>query len=177
VCWPDQKLVRPPGVAHHSLAAASLGPGLISLSAKGRTGCWLSIETLMLSSAATPWTPTPRRRSGRRGLFWSILTVPADPAGNRQLIAVGRRHDAALWAIEGTGSFGAGLTTALLSCCERIVEVNRPQPPARRGGVKSDDIDAVRARQRSPCVASSRAHNPRASTTPTRHGSSGSQVP
>jgi transposase len=50
-----------------------------------------------------------------------------------------------LWAIEGTGSFGAGLTTALLSCCERIVEVDRPQRPARRGGVKSDDIDAVRA--------------------------------
>jgi hypothetical protein len=50
-----------------------------------------------------------------------------------------------LWAIEGTGSFGAGLTTALLSCCERIVEVDRPQWPARRGGVKSDDIDAVRA--------------------------------
>jgi transposase len=50
-----------------------------------------------------------------------------------------------LWAIEGTGSFGAGLSTALLSCCERIVEVDRPQRPARRGGVKSDDIDAVRA--------------------------------
>jgi transposase len=48
-------------------------------------------------------------------------------------------------AIEGTGSFGAGLTTALLARCERIVEVNRPQRPARRGGVKSDDIDAVRA--------------------------------
>ena len=47
-----------------------------------------------------------------------------------------------MWAIEGTGSFGAGLTTALLARCERIVEVDRP---ARRGGVKSDDIDAVRA--------------------------------
>jgi transposase len=38
-----------------------------------------------------------------------------------------------------------GLTTALLARCERIVEVDRPQRPARRGGVKSDDIDAVRA--------------------------------
>jgi hypothetical protein len=57
-------------------------------------------------------------------------------------------------AIEGTGSFGAGLTTALLARCERIVEVNRPQRPARRGGVKSDDIDAVRAaRRRSPVWA------------------------
>ena len=72
------------------------------------------------------------------------LTVPADPAGYRQLIAFGRRHDATLWAIEGTGSFGAGLTTALLSCCERIGEVDRLKRPARRA-VKSDDIDAVRA--------------------------------
>jgi transposase len=53
--------------------------------------------------------------------------------------------DLGLGAIEGTGSFGAGLTTALLARCERIVAVDRPQRAARRGGVKSDDIDAVRA--------------------------------
>jgi transposase len=82
---------------------------------------------------------------GATGAVLEHLTVPADPTGYRQLIAFGRRHDATLWAIEGTGSFGAGLTTALLSRCERIVEVDRPQRPARRGGMKSDDIDAVRA--------------------------------
>jgi transposase len=82
---------------------------------------------------------------GATGAVLEYLTVPADPAGYRQLIAFGRRHTATLWAIEGTGSFGAGLTTALLARCERIVEVDRPQRPARRGGVKSDDIDAVRA--------------------------------
>ena len=82
---------------------------------------------------------------GATGAVLEHLTVPADPAGYRQLIAFGRRHDATLWAIEGTGSFGAGLTTALHACCERVVEVDRPQRPARRGGVKSDDIDAVRA--------------------------------
>ena len=82
---------------------------------------------------------------GATGAVLEHLTVPADPAGYRQLIGFGRRHGARLWAIEGTGSFGAGLTTALLSCCERVVEVDRPQRPARRGGVKSDDIDAVRA--------------------------------
>jgi transposase len=82
---------------------------------------------------------------GATGAVFEHLTVPADPAGYRQLIGFGRRHGARLWAIEGTGSFGAGLTTALLACCERIVEVDRPQRPARRGGVKSDDIDAVRA--------------------------------
>jgi len=82
---------------------------------------------------------------GATGAVLEHLTVPTDPAGYRQLIGFGRRHDATLWAIEGTGSFGAGLATALLARCERIVEVDRPQRPARRGGVKSDDIDAVRA--------------------------------
>jgi len=82
---------------------------------------------------------------GSTGAVLEHLTVPADPAGYRQLIAFGQRHDAMLWAIEGTGSFGAGLTTALLARCVRIVEVDRPHRPARRAGVKSDDIDAVRA--------------------------------
>ena len=82
---------------------------------------------------------------GATGAVLEQLTAAADPAGYRQLIDFGRRHSATLWAIEGTGSFGAGLTTALLARCERIVEVDRPQRPARRGGVKSDDIDAVRA--------------------------------
>src|SRR5215207_480002 len=82
---------------------------------------------------------------GSTGAVLDHLTVPADSAGYRQLIAFGLRHDATLWAVEGTGSFGAGLTTALLARCQRIVEVDRPERPARRGGVKSDDIDAVRA--------------------------------
>lgn len=74
------------------------------------------------------------------------LTVPADPRGYRQLVAFGERHgDVRLWAIEGTGSFGAGLTTALLARGEEVVEVDRPKRPARRAGAKSDDIDAVRA--------------------------------
>jgi transposase len=94
---------------------------------KERTAGWLYIEILTSSSASTPIrTPTPRRRSARRRAVLEHLTVPADPAGYRQLIDFGRRHDATLWAIEGTGSFGAGLTTALHACCERVVEVDRP---------------------------------------------------
>jgi transposase len=74
------------------------------------------------------------------------LTVPADPSGYRRLVAFGHRHAAnRLWAVEGTGTFGAGLTTALLAGGERVVEVDRPARPARRAGAKSDDIDAVRA--------------------------------
>lgn len=79
------------------------------------------------------------------GAVLGNLTAPADPKGYRRLLAFGQSHGARLWAIEGTGSFGAGLTTALLDRGERVVEVDRPQRPARRAGVKSDDIDAVRA--------------------------------
>src|SRR5215207_10079583 len=82
---------------------------------------------------------------GSTGAVFDHLTVPAHPVGYRQLITFGQRHHATLWAVEGTGSFGAGLTTSLLARCQRIVEVDRPERPARRGGVKSDDIDAVRA--------------------------------
>jgi transposase len=80
------------------------------------------------------------------GAVLEQLTVPADPRGYRRLIAFGQGHgDSRLWAIEGTGSFGAGLTTALVAHGERVVEVDRPKRPARRAGAKSDDIDAVRA--------------------------------
>jgi transposase len=79
------------------------------------------------------------------GAVLEHLTVVADPKGYRRLLAFGRRHDAARWAVEGTGSFGAGLTTLLLANGEHVVEVERPQRTPRRGGVKNDDIDAVRA--------------------------------
>lgn len=89
----------------------------------------------------------PHRRGGQRdGAVIEHLTVPADPSGYRRLVAFGHRHAAnRLWAVEGTGTFGAGLTTALLAGGERVVEVDRPARPARRAGAQSDDIDAVRA--------------------------------
>ena len=77
------------------------------------------------------------------GAVLERVTVSADPKGYRQLIAFGVAHGATrAWAIEGTGSFGAGLTTALLARGERVIEVDRPKRPARRAGAKSDDIDA-----------------------------------
>lgn len=75
------------------------------------------------------------------------LTVASDAFGYRRLQtfadsnAPGRR----VWAIEGTGSYGAGLTTSLLEHGEWVVEIDRPARPARRDGAKSDDLDAVRA--------------------------------
>jgi transposase len=75
------------------------------------------------------------------------LTVPADAFGYRKLLRFGAAHAPArrAWAIEGTGSFGAGLATYLLEQGEWVVEVDRPARPARRNGAKSDELDAARA--------------------------------
>lgn len=75
------------------------------------------------------------------------LTVPTDAFGYRRLKAFADQHagGARVWAIEGTGSYGAGLTSSLLEHGEWVVEIDRPARPARRNGAKSDDLDAVRA--------------------------------
>ena len=75
------------------------------------------------------------------------LTVATDAFGFRKLDTFAAKHATGrrVWAIEGTGSFGAGLTTHLLERGEWVVEIDRPARPARRDGAKSDDLDAVRA--------------------------------
>ncbi|MFU8832433.1 MAG: IS110 family transposase [Wenzhouxiangella sp.] len=81
------------------------------------------------------------------GAELAVTTVPADPAGYRQLLefAKSRADGRRLWAIEGTGSYGRGLTTFLLEQDERVAEIDRPARPARRNGAKSDALDATRA--------------------------------
>ncbi len=75
------------------------------------------------------------------------ITLPTDAFGYKRIYrfacehACGRR----VWAIEGTGHFGSGLTTFLLEQGEWVVEIDRPARPARRNGAKSDELDAVRA--------------------------------
>jgi len=54
--------------------------------------------------------------------------------------ARGRR----LWAIEGSGSYGAGLARMLAAAGERVVEAGR-LPRERRSPLKSDALDAARA--------------------------------
>jgi hypothetical protein len=49
------------------------------------------------------------------------------------------------WAVEGAGSFGAGLAGFLQQRGERVVEVSRPKRPAHRTGANSDTLDAIRA--------------------------------
>lgn len=73
--------------------------------------------------------------------------IATDAFGFRRLLAFVDEHAPGrrVWAIEGTGSFGAGLTTYLLEHGEWVIEIDRPKRPARRNGAKSDELDAVRA--------------------------------
>jgi transposase len=74
------------------------------------------------------------------------LVVAADAAGYQRLLdfARARMPGRRCFAVEGAGSYGAGLTRLLVERGEWVVEVDRPKRPARRGG-KSDALDAVRA--------------------------------
>ena len=74
-------------------------------------------------------------------------SVRADAAGYRRLLDFARAQvpGRRCWAVEGAGSYGAGLAAFLRARGERVVEVGRPKRPPRRTGAKSDALDAVRA--------------------------------
>lgn len=99
----------------------------------------IGVDTHKASHTAAVVTPT--------GGATAHLTVPSDAVGAKRVLAFARRRapDRRVWAIEGTGSFGAGLTTYLLGQGEWVVEIDRPKRPARRNGAKSDELDAIRA--------------------------------
>jgi len=74
------------------------------------------------------------------------LTVSTDPAGYTRLVELADRHSGLrVWSIEGAGSYGAGLTRHLRDLGEVVIEIERPNRPARHHGAKSDPIDAARA--------------------------------
>jgi transposase len=76
----------------------------------------------------------------------SQTSVATDAAGYRCLLgfAVAQVPGRRCWAVEGAGSYGAGLTAFLRARGERVVEVGRPKRPPRRTGAKTDALDAVR---------------------------------
>jgi transposase len=74
-------------------------------------------------------------------------TSTADAAGYQQLLdfACVQVPGHRCWAVEGAGSYGAGLAAFLSGRGEQVLEVGRPKRPASRSGAKSDALDAVRA--------------------------------
>jgi transposase len=73
-------------------------------------------------------------------------TVDANNDGYAQALTLVDEHapDRRAFAIEGSGSFGAGLTRFLTGRGERVLEVSRLRRERRSGG-KTDALDAVRA--------------------------------
>ena len=80
------------------------------------------------------------------GRILGTAAFPATTAGYRQLLRWLRRHGQLVRVgIEGTGSYGAGLTRFLTHELVEVVEVNRPNRQTRRQRGKSDTVDAEAA--------------------------------
>lgn len=70
----------------------------------------------------------------------------ANDAGYEELLAWMRSHGTVeAIGVEGTGFYGAALTQFLIGQGQTVVEVNRPNPSARRADGKSDRLDAEQA--------------------------------
>ena len=74
-------------------------------------------------------------------------TFPTTPAAIARALAWARRNTSGsvLAAVEGTSSYGAGLTRALTNAGIAVTEVKPPKRQTRAGVGKSDPIDAVAA--------------------------------
>lgn len=70
----------------------------------------------------------------------------ANGLGYRQLLRVAERHAPGrrAWAIEGSGSYGAGLARFLAGRGEVVLEISRTPRTERRLAGKDDSLDAVR---------------------------------
>jgi transposase len=74
------------------------------------------------------------------------LSVPTEPAGYADLLSWAESFGAPeAFGIEGTASYGAGLTRWLRARGLAVIEVNRPNRQARRRMGKSDPADAEAA--------------------------------
>ena len=80
------------------------------------------------------------------GTLLGDRAVSADSGGYARLEAWAHQlGQVDRFGIEGTGSYGAGLTSYLRRCGHRVVEVNRGDRRSRRSNGKSDVIDAEAA--------------------------------
>jgi transposase len=88
-------------------------------------------------------------------------TIDANNGGYAQALSLAEEHAPGrrAFAIEGTGSFGAGLTRFLTGRDEWVLEVSRLRRERRSGG-KTDALDAVRAAR--SVLAERRPSTPRA---------------
>lgn len=80
------------------------------------------------------------------GARLGTFSIPATAAGYRKLVRWADAHGPVqAYGIEGTGSYGAGLSRALTSQGRYVIEVDRPNRRLRRQHGKKDTIDAEAA--------------------------------
>lgn len=78
------------------------------------------------------------------GAQLASITSATNQSGLAELVAFADHHPGRrAWAVEGTGSYGAGLLRFLTAQGERVIETERPHRTTRRRG-KSDEIDATK---------------------------------
>jgi transposase len=82
----------------------------------------------------------------RSGVVVFEATIAADSVGYAEALRLAQLHAPGrrAFAVEGTASFGAGLTRFLVERGERVFEVGRLRRERRSGG-KTDALDAARA--------------------------------
>ena len=98
----------------------------------------------------------------RSGVVVFETSVAADSGGYAEALRLAEEHAPGrrAFAVEGTGSYGAGLTRFLTGNGERVFEVGRLRRERRSGG-KTDALDAVRAAR--SVLAQERPATPRSS--------------
>jgi hypothetical protein len=94
------------------------------------------------------------------GLVLFEASINADSGGYADVLQLAACHAPGrrAFAIEGTASYGAGLSRFLLEHDEQVFEVGRPRRERRSGG-KTDALDAIRATR--SVLAQKRAAMPR----------------
>src|SRR5690349_19458971 len=80
------------------------------------------------------------------GAVLATRSFPAAPHGYRQLLAWLSRHGVVQRVgVEGTGTYGVGLSRYLSRHAVPVVEVDRPNRQVRRRHGKTDTVDAIAA--------------------------------
>ncbi len=80
------------------------------------------------------------------GARLGTMTIPVSRAGYRNLLAWARSFGSIrVFGVEGTGSYGAGLSRFLQANCHPVFEVNRPNRQRRHQHGKTDHLDAGNA--------------------------------
>ena len=82
----------------------------------------------------------------RLGARLGTTAIPVTARGYQQLVDWARSHGPVYaFGIEGTGSYGAGLSRALIADGHRVIEVSRTNRQLRRKLGKTDTVDAEAA--------------------------------